>query len=172
MLDAAELDTVDYDQVSSTGRVVEIVQPEEPENPALTAYEKREQEGLEKLNPAQREVVARKIAEAKQKVSPDLQPADRTAAAVTASGGGDAPTAAATYDGLMITTLKTGGYFIDGPDEVKKSCRDLIEQFYMPHALPPGLYVLDGPEKDNPAHKKIGKLMAALENAKVKFRMA
>lgn len=162
MLDSSELDTIEYDEVSATGRVVEVIPAKEAENPALTAYEQREAENVKKLSPAQREVVERKIAEAKQKASPDLQPADRTGAAVTGSGAGDAPTAPATYDGLTCTAIENGWYRIEGPEDLLKKHRDVLKPLWRVNAKPPGILV-EG--------SQFGKLCRLFEEAKTKFRI-
>ena len=70
VIDESELETMETYAVSPTGRVVEIRTEAGPETQHLSEYEKREAEGLKKLNPAQREVVERKIAEAKAKENP------------------------------------------------------------------------------------------------------
>jgi hypothetical protein len=59
-----EMQAREFQQITPEGRIY-TVEATEPENKFLSAYEQREQEQLQKLTPAQREVVERKMRESK-----------------------------------------------------------------------------------------------------------
>jgi hypothetical protein len=128
MLDESELPDMEYNEVSSTGRVLEV---SEPENKHLTAYEQREREGIAKLNDAQRKIVERRMADAAAKSSPapGLEPVkaeDAGGTALTNATLSSAPP----YDGLTFTPLRNGMYEITGLTSVKHLARALLKKYW------------------------------------------
>lgn len=134
-------------EFTPAGRIMEIV-------PAQTEAEKnwdaREAEGISKLTPAQREVVARKMAESKS--SQVTQPAKEPGA-----GQSRDPISAA-LDSLRYELTPSGSFFIDGPDPIKKANRDLLAPLYV---HPTGIMA---------TAQQLGKLISEFERRRVPFR--
>ena len=177
MLDESELPDVEYNEVSPTGRIVEVT---EAPNPHLTAYEQREQEGLALLTPAQREIVERRMREAAGAASRGPQASASTTAPVSAqsspapglepvkaedAGGAahaNADPSSVPFEGLTFTLQPSGMYEIDGLVSTKHTVRALLKPFWSKNAKA----LLAKPED-------LGKLMRSLEqhDPPVKFRM-
>jgi len=131
-LDESELDTMrgSYQMVTPGGRIVdEQNQISEHEQ----RYLDREREGLKKLNPAQREVVERKMAAAKVSQVPQ-EPAKSAAERAarpqeTGSEPGKPPTGEPALFWIYHEASKT--YTVDGPPELKKSLyHEVLKRFW------------------------------------------
>jgi hypothetical protein len=184
-LDESELDTMQIlGGVTREGRIFQYKtpllpdghEPELLESSARTEAEKnwdaREAAGIEKLTPAQKEVVRKKMAEHDAKKAPIMEteyvdPAKSRCAECGSSFGVHLVKCSKflsqtgrdrAADSLHYELTPSGSYFIDGPDAAKKANRDILAPLYV---HPTGIMATP---------QQLGKLISEFERRKVAFR--
>lgn len=179
--------------VSESGRVVEILPPaSQPalQEPGEDLYDlactmaRRDPESslqfkvrvanhlaeIQKLTPAQRQIVADKYKETEPSSQPVREPAAkkeegsaRPAKAAPPTGAPEtAPTEPSSYGGITLQSLKNGAWWIRGMVSVLHEHRDLLAPYWNANAKPPSLIC---------SAEQAGALCRRLEERQIKFRM-
>lgn len=167
-----ETHTREFQDITPGGRLITAAEPEQ--NKYLSAYEQREQDQLSKLTAPQREVVERRMAEAKQKQNggdatrhdavigdKNTSVSEHTPAQVLSNDPGTHPVEQHAAVPCLFYRFfpESETYQIDGDLQLKKANRDLLGPLYN-RAV--GAIVA--------TPQQLGKLISQFEDRRVPFR--